>query len=282
MKPSVFLFGQPLADYAPLAKRADELGFESAWVADHLAAPIEFAPTYPYRESGRPSFVAQTPFADPLVLMGQLSAVTQKILLGIGVLVLPLRNPFVAAKAAATAQDLSNGRLLMGVGVGWMREEFDAVGEPFDRRAARMEEMLTVMKKLWTGDPVNFAGEWHRFDTLQMSPGVSRPIPILVGGSSGAALRRAACIGDGWCGPPCSLEDNIAHRARIERERGLAKRDGMPFTYWVRSNEPTSRELIARYREAGFAHLIVALPLPLDSMPDRQEWLAQVADWYRE
>ncbi len=282
MKPSTFLFGQPLGDYAPLARRADELGFESVWVADHLAAPIEFAPTYPYRESGRPSFVAETPFADPLVLMGQLSAVTQKILLGIGVLVLPLRNPFVAAKAAATAQDLSNGRLLLGVGVGWMREEFDAVGEPFVRRAARMEEMLVVMNKLWTGEAVKHEGEWYRFDTLQMSPGVIRPIPILVGGSSEPALQRAARIADGWCGPPCSLADNIAHRTVIERALGPAGRDAKHFSYWVRSNEATSNDLIARYRDAGFEHLIVALPLALDSMAGKLEWLEQVANWYRE
>ena len=279
MKPSVFLFGWPLAEYATLAKQADDLDYESVWVADHLAAPIEFAPTYPYRESGKPSFVSDTPFADPFVLHAQLAAVTRQVQLGIGVLVLPLRNPFVVAKAAATTQELSGGRLQLGVGVGWMREEFDAVGEKFQGRAGRMEEMIEVMKKLWTGQAVEHAGAHYRFPPLQMSPGVSKPVPILVGGSSEPALKRAARIADGWCGPPCTLADNIAHRTVLDRELALAGRDRMAFKLWVRNSEPTTRELIVRYRDLGFQHLIVALPLTIDSAAGRSEWLAQVAEW---
>lgn len=281
MKPSVFLFGWPLAEYATLAKQADDLDYESVWVADHLAAPIEFAPTYPYRESGKPSFVSDTPFADPFVLHAQLAAVTKQVQLGIGVLVLPLRNPFVVAKAAATTQELSGGRLQLGVGVGWMKEEFDAVGEKFQGRAGRMEEMIEVMKKLWTGQAVEHAGAHYRFLPLQMSPGVSKPVPILVGGSSEPALKRAARIADGWCGPPCTLADNIAHRTVLDRELALAGRDRMAFKLWVRNSEPTTRELITRYRDLGFRHLIVALPLTIDSAAGRSEWLAQVAEWTR-
>jgi probable F420-dependent oxidoreductase len=281
MKPSVFLFGWPLAEYATLAKQADDLDYESVWVADHLAAPIEFAPTYPYRESGKPSFVADTPFADPFVLHAQLAAVTKKVHLGIGVLVLPLRNPFVVAKAAATTQELSGGRLQLGVGVGWMKEEFDAVGEAFQGRAGRMEEMIEVMKKLWSGQAVEHAGAHYRFAPLQMSPGVSTLVPILVGGSSEPALKRAARIADGWCGPPCTLADNIAHRTVLDRELALAGRDRMAFKLWVRNSEPTTRELVVRYRDLGFRHLIVALPMTIDSAAGRSDWLAQVAEWTR-
>lgn len=281
MRPSVFLFGWPLAEYATLARCADELNYESVWVADHLAAPIEFAPTYPYRESGKPSFVADTPFADPFVLHAQLAAVTRQVQLGIGVLVLPLRNPFVVAKAAATTQELSGGRLQLGVGVGWMKEEFDAVGEAFSGRAGRMEEMIEVMKKLWTGQAVEHAGPNYRFAPLQMSPGVSKPVPILVGGSSKPALGRAARIADGWCGPPCTLADNIAHRTVLDRELALAGRDRMAFKLWVRNSEPTTRDLVVRYRDLGFRHLIVALPMSIDSAAGRAEWLAQVAEWTR-
>lgn len=281
MQPSAFLFGQPLGDYAALAGHADELGFESVWVADHLAAPVEFAPNYPYRDTGRPSFVPETPFADPLVLAAQLGAVTRRLLLGIGVLVLPLRNPFVAAKAAATAQLLTGGRLLLGVGVGWMKEEFDAVGEPFARRAARMEEMIAVMRKLWSGEPVEHAGEWYRFPTLQMSPGVPGGLPVLVGGHSEPAVRRAARIGEGWCGPPCTLADNQAHRELIRQELAAAGRDERSFGLWVRTNEAATRDLVSRYRDAGFEHLILTMPLAIDSLAGKREWLAEVADWYR-
>lgn len=279
MKPSIFLFGLPLNDYAPLARRADELGYESAWVPDHLVAPIEFEPNYPYRESGKPSFVSDTPFPDPFVLIGQLGAVTRKLLLGIGVFVLPLRNPFVTAKAAATAHALSGGRLQLGVGIGWMREEFEAVGEAFARRAARTDEMLAVMRKLWTGQAVEHAGEWYRFRKLQMSPGVMAP-PILFGGSSEPALVRAARQGEGWCGPPCTLEQNVAYRERLRRELDAAGRDPSAFRLWVRSNQPTTAELIAQYRDAGFEQLIVGLPLTLDSQAARLAWIEQVSDWY--
>ncbi|MBM3347023.1 MAG: LLM class flavin-dependent oxidoreductase, partial [Betaproteobacteria bacterium] len=154
MKISVRIFGFPLDSYAPIARAAEALGFEALWIPEHLVAPLKFEANYPYRSTGRPSFLPDTPFADPWVMLGHLAAMTRRIKLGVGVFVLPLRNPFVAAKAAGTAQALSNGRILMGVGIGWMREEFDTVGEKFERRGARTDEMLAVMKKLWSGQPV--------------------------------------------------------------------------------------------------------------------------------
>ncbi len=273
------MFGAPLRDYAAVAQRADALGFEAFWLPEHLAVPLEFNPVYPYQESGRPGFEPDTPFADPWVMIGHLSALTRQLQFGIGVFVLPLRNPFVVAKAAATAQELSGGRTLMGLGIGWMREEFDAVGQPFERRAARMEEMIAVMKKLWSGAPVEHAGDWYRFRSLQMSPALSAPLPLIFGGSSEPAVRRAARMGDGWYGPPETLSAAIESRRRVQEELDRAGRNAAAFSIWSRPAQPASAELLAQYRDAGFERLVIALPRSLTDPAARLEWLEQAAQW---
>jgi probable F420-dependent oxidoreductase len=282
MKLSVRVFGFALRDYAPIAKRADELGFEAVWIPEHLVAPIDFEANYPYRNTGRPSFLPDTPFGDAWVMLSHLAAVTSRIKLGVGVFVLPLRNPFVVAKAAATAQELSNGRVLMGVGIGWMREEFQAVGELFERRGGRTDEMLAVMKKLWTGQPVEHAGEWYRFKALQMSPGLTRPLPIIMGGAGEQALRRAARIGDGWYGPPCDLAAAIGYRTTLQRELAAAGRDPGSFQFWVRAtaapDQAGTRANIAQFRDAGFEHLVVQVPLDLPDNPSRVAWVEQLSN----
>lgn len=273
------MFGAPLRDYAAVAQRVDALGFEAFWLPEHLAVPLEFDPVYPYQASGRPGFEPDTPFADPWVMMGHLAALTQRLQFGVGVFVLPLRNPFVVAKAAATAQLLSQGRVLMGLGIGWMREEFDAVGQPFARRATRMEEMIEVMKKLWSGAPVEHAGEWYRFRSLQMSPGLPAPPPLIFGGASDPAVKRAARIGDGWYGPPETLAAAIESRRKVLSELDKAGRDPKSFSVWSRPDQPASAAVLAQYREAGFERLVIALPRSLTETAARLDWLEQAAQW---
>ena len=283
MKISVRIFGFPLADYAPIARHADELGFEAVWIPEHLVAPHDFEANYPYRSTGRPSFLPETPFADAWVMLGHLAAVTRRIKLGVGVFVLPLRNPFVVAKAAGTAQELSGGRVLMGVGIGWMREEFVAVGEPFERRGARTDEMLVVMKKLWSGQPVEHAGEWYRFAKLQMSPGLARPLPVIMGGAGEQALRRAVRVGDGWYGPPCDLAAAIGYREQLQRELEAAKRDPAGFQLWVRAPAATDetgvKAGLEQFREAGFEHVVAQVPLDLPDTAARVAWVEKLARW---
>ena len=283
MKLSVRIFGFPLAGYAAIAKRADELGFEALWIPEHLVAPHAFDANYPYRDTGRPSFLPDTPFADAWVMLSHLAAVTTRIQLGVGVFVLPLRNPFVVAKAAGTAQELSGGRVLMGVGIGWMREEFAAVGAAFERRGARTDEMLEVMKKLWTGQPVEHAGEWYRFDALQMSPGLTRPLPIIMGGAGEQALRRAARVGDGWYGPPCDFAQTLGYRSALHRELAAAGRDPSAFQLWVRgpvaADESGVKAGLAQLREAGFAHVVMQVPRELPDDAARVGWLEQLSRW---
>lgn len=281
MKLSVRLFGFPLRDYAPLARRADELGFEAAWVPEHLLAPLEFNTVYPYSNTGRPSFLPETPFGDPWVMLANLAAVTSRIELGVGVFVLPLRNPFVVAKAVATAQELSCGRVLMGVGIGWMREEFETVGEQFESRGARTEEMIQVMHKLWSGLPVEHEGKWYRFRKLQMSPGLTRIPPLMLGGTGDLALKRAARIGNGWYGPPCDLAAAIGYRDTLHRVLAAAGRDEADFKIWVRTPETSdlsaTKISIAQHRDAGFEHLLVHVPRDLPDNAARLSWLERLA-----
>ena len=279
MKLSILSSGTPLRQCAAMARRAEALGFEAMWVPNHLVAPHEFEPKYPYQATGRPRFTPDTPFADPWIMITHLAGQTARLAFGVGVFVLPMYNPFVAAKAIATTQELSGGRVLFGVGIGWCKEEFDVVGEPFARRATRTEEMLAVMRKLWTGLPVSHSGEWYRFDTLQMSPGVTPP-PILWGGTSDAALVRAARlpICEGWFGAPSQIAQTIEIRGKLRANLEREGRDPARFSIWARASETIDAAIIARYREAGFEHLALRPPDALEG-DARIDWLDQVAQW---
>lgn len=276
MRLSIRLFGFPMSEYAALARCGDEFGFEAVWVPDHLIPPSEFAPNYPYSETGRPTFTAETQFADPWVMLGHLAASTRKIKLGVGVFILPLRDPFVVAKAVATVQELSGGRVLFGVGIGWMREEFGIVGQRFARRAERTAEMMEVMRKLWSGRPVVHDGFWYKFPEVQMSPGVVPP-PIFLGGSSDAAIGRAAALGDGWYGPPCALEEAKSYRRKLNEALEKQGRDVGEFHIWVRAPEPATRDVLNAYEAAGFDHLVVNVPRNLPDAAQRLAWLSEIA-----
>jgi probable F420-dependent oxidoreductase len=255
---SLNVFGLPLQSYAPLAIAAERSGYESLWLSDHLIAPVDWEPTYPYDSTGRPgAYGIDTPLCDVWVTLGHLACATSRITLATGVYILPLRNPFVTAKAAATVQALSGGRLVLGVGSGWMREEFDAVGESFDSRGARMDEIVAILRKLWTGGPVSHRGEHYSFDAVQMNPAAEPAPPIVVGGLTPPALRRAARVGDGWFGPAASLADAVRARDTIEAERRTLGRDHLPFRYWIRIGDPWSEAEAASIAAAGFEDVVV-------------------------
>src|SRR2546425_727304 len=182
-----------------LVKRGESLGFASVMIADHLVFPVTIKSRYPHPISG--DFPGQGDVLDQLSLMAFVAAKTTRLRLVMSVMIVPYRNPVLTAKALATIDVLSKGRVTLGVGVGWMREEFEALGAPdFDRRGAVTDEYLRILKTLWTESPASFSGRFYRFDALHCRPQpVQKPHPpIWVGGHSKAALRRAARLGDGW------------------------------------------------------------------------------------
>jgi len=182
-----------------LARGAEAAGFESVWTVEHVIYPEGYESTYPYDPSGKMVMSASTPLPDPLLWLAFVAAATETLRLGTGILILPQRNPVVLAKEVATLDHLSGGRVELGIGVGWLREEFDALGIPWERRGARTEEHMAVMRALWDQDHASFHGELYDFDDVSSNPKpVNGRVPIHVGGHTRAAAERAGRVGDGF------------------------------------------------------------------------------------
>ena len=182
-----------------LVRRGEALGFHSVMIADHIVFPVSIASRYPYTVDG--AFPGQGDALEQLALMAFIAGKTTTLRLVTSVMILPYRNPVTTAKTLATIDVLSRGRVTVGVGVGWLREEFEALAAPdFDRRGAVSDEYLRIFKTLWTRSPASFAGEFYRFEGVRCLPApVQDPHPpIWIGGHSRAALRRVARLGDGW------------------------------------------------------------------------------------
>ena len=182
-----------------IATAAEEAGFESLWTVEHVVVPADYESEYPYSPNGRMPGPEESPIPDPLVWLTWVGARTTTLRLGTGILILPQRNPVVLAKEVATLDVLSGGRVVLGVGIGWLEEEFDVIGVSFPDRARRTDEYVEVMRALWSQDMATFSGETVDFRDVVMRPlPVERHVPIVVGGHSPAAARRAGRLGDGF------------------------------------------------------------------------------------
>lgn len=183
-----------------LVQAGEEAGFESAWTVDHVVVPEGYESDYPYSEDGRMAGgVNDIPLPDPLIFMSFLASVTSRIKLATGILIVPQRNPVVTAKQIATLDHLSGGRILLGIGVGWLEEEFNAIGTPFADRGRRTDEYVAAMRELWSSESPTFDGEFVHFRNAHCQPQpVDGSVPIIVGGHSRAAARRAGRLGDGF------------------------------------------------------------------------------------
>jgi probable F420-dependent oxidoreductase len=211
-----------------VATAAERLGFDSVWMFDHLFTPVGLESKYPYTGSGDYPMSPDHPFFDPIGLFGVLAASTERVRMGTGVMIPTYRHPIVLAKILATIENFAPGRLVLGAGAGWMREEFEAVGVPFERRGARFEEYIAALRTLWSGDNVSFSGDFYSWDEGGFLPSPTQPIPVIVGGHGDRALRRAARIGDGWAvvtapGQGAGL-DGVA--SRVETLRSYLDEEG--------------------------------------------------------
>jgi probable F420-dependent oxidoreductase len=193
------------------ARAAETAGFESMWTVEHVVYPDDYASAYPYSPDGRMPAVPSTPIPDPLVWLAFVASATTTLRLATGILILPQRNPVVLAKELATLDHLSGGRVELGIGVGWLREEFDALGVPWERRGKRTDEYVQAMRALWAGDAASFGGEFVSFARVSSNPKPAQgAIPIVVGGHSRSAAERAGRLGDGFFpgrGSPAELAE---------------------------------------------------------------------------
>lgn len=240
-----------------VAIRAEELGFSDVWVSDHVVQPADQGYPSPY-------------LYEPLLTLGWAAAATERIGLGTSVLVVPQYHPLVLANALASLDNLSGGRLQLVVGVGWSKAEFDALDQDFHTRGARTDEALAIFRRVWADDPASFHGEHYAFDDLRVLPKPAHHIPILVGGTSKRALRRATETGDGYQGISTSPDDLAALVATLRAER---PEDSFTISYrtgWdPQGMEPSQIvDEAAAYAEAGVTH-VVSAPWRTDA----DEWI---------
>ena len=182
-----------------IARLGESLGFDSVWGGEHVIRPAKIASPYPYTEDGEMPGDEETPIPDPLIWLAYVAAAAPTLRLGTCILILPQRNPLVLAKELATLDHLSGGRVELGIGVGWLKEEFDALGIPWERRGARTDEYVAALRALWAGPEAEYHGEFVDFEPATCCPRpVNGDIPIMVGGDTEAAIRRAARLADGY------------------------------------------------------------------------------------
>lgn len=209
-----------------ICRRAEAAGFESVWGGEHVVMPDSIGSRYPYTADGKIPAEPDTPIPDPLIWLAFAAAAAPSLRLGTCILIVPQRNPLILAKELATLDQLSGGRVELGLGVGWMREEFDALGVAWERRGARNDEYIAAMRALWSGPHAEFHGEFVDFAPATCSPRpVNGSIPILVGGDTDAAIQRAVRIADGYFPGEGDAERLGALIGRLRKAAEKAKRD---------------------------------------------------------
>ncbi|MEH6551998.1 MAG: LLM class F420-dependent oxidoreductase [Pseudomonadales bacterium] len=245
-----------IADILELARTADETGWDAITFSDHIVHPQTINTPYPYTENGERRWDAFTEWPDPWVIIGACAAVTKNLRFTNNVFVLPIRNPFIAAKAISTAAIVSNNRVTLTVGVGWSKDEYQLMQQDFHTRGKRCDEMIEILKKLWTGDMVEHHGEFYDFDKLEMNPAPSQDIPIWVGGISTAAHKRAARLGDGWLSDLQPSDEIIQTVAQIQAYRNTYDRSHLPFEVMASPSDAWDISGYKKLEDGGITHLM--------------------------
>ena len=266
-----------------VAQRAEALGYDHVWVSDHIILPKKVDSFYPYAEDGVATFKPNEPYYEPLSALNFIAGCTQRVRLGTHVLIIPYRNPVLTAKILSTLDVLSGGRVILGAGVGWMEEEFQAMGlDTYKDRGAVTDEYLQVYKELWTKEDASFDGKYYQISDTGFEPKpVQKPHPpVWIGGHSGPAVRRAAKYGDGWMPiglrPPAILEPEelagkIARLRKLTVEAGRAE-DAVALTFstgvvfndaagssraWMQGNPDQIASDLRQYQDLGVSNFIV-------------------------
>jgi|TARA_Y100000310_G_C20660590_1_gene804500 probable F420-dependent oxidoreductase len=267
-------FGLP-EHAAELATVAEEAGFDSLWTVEHVLVPKGYESIYPYHRSGRLRGPDESPMPDPILWMSFVAALTKTIKLSTGVLILPQRHPAYVAKEFATLDSLSGGRAMLGVGIGWLEEEFDALGVPFKHRVARTEESIKAIRDLWKAGPSTFEGEHFSWPAVESNPKpVQSPgVPIIIGGHVPAAARRAARFGDGFFPGRIDRLDELIAALRKECEAIGRNPDDVEITTGTPNMTPDG---IKEMEDRGVVRLTV--PVPGTNKDDIRQGLEHFAE----
>ena len=265
-----------------VAASAERSGFATLWVGEHVVMVDEPVSPYPYSDDGRIAISAEVDWLDPFITLSFAAAATNRIELATGVLLLPEHNPVITAKQAASLDRMTGGRLSLGVGIGWSKEEYDALGVPFEGRGRRMGEYAEAMRVLWRDDVASYSGEFVSFDRVRVNPKPrGRSIPIVLGGNSDAALRRVAEWGDGWYGFNLADVEEAAYRA--SKLRALCRevgRDPTELRLAVALQDPVPADAV-RLADAGIDELVLVESPPADPIA-AEAWISDLAgQWMR-
>ena len=268
-----------------LAQAGEAAGFEFIWTVEHTVVPAGYGSAYPYADSGKMAGGDDAiPLPDPLIWMAYVAAATKRINLATGIMILPQHNPVVVAKQVATLDHLSGGRTLLGIGVGWLKEEFDALGVPFDDRGRRTDEYIQVLRELWGADKPTFDGEFVKFrDTYCRPRPAQGQVPIIVGGHSKAAARRAGRLGDGFFPARGAPEDLFAIARAAAKDAG---RD--PAKLEITVGLPEKIEDIAALAAMGVSRVLVpvsgmaGLATVIGTPEDALKWRDTIARYATE
>ena len=243
-----------------MAQKAESLGYESVWTFEHVIVPLDYQSKYPYSASGKMGGSPDVNFIDPLIALSFIAAATEKIRLGTGVNILSQANPMYVAKQSASLDLLSNGRFMLGVGIGWLEEEFAALGVPFERRGARFDDYLQGMRKVWSGEVVEHQSEflnWSGFKSYPMP--MQDPLPVIMGGSKGKIHERIALYGNGWFAPTSDLAELARHLDEIGKQCDLIDRDYNEIEISIMWSGQTQQEQIDAYQDLGVERMVVPL-----------------------
>ena len=272
------------AEAIELILAAEQAGFESAWTVEHTVIPENYQSAYPYSEDGKMAGGQDdVPLPDPLIWMAYVAAVTSKIKLATGILILPQHNPVITAKQIATLDMMSGGRILIGIGVGWMREEFEALGAPFENRGARTDDYVAAMRALWSQEKATHHGEYANFENIYCRPQpIDGAVPIIVGGHSRPAARRAGRLGNGYFPARGAPADLISLARATAEEHG---RD--PDILEITTSFPDDMDQISALANAGVDRLLIpvtpmaGLATRISNPDDVKNW-NDIVDKYRD
>ena len=241
-----------------IAQLAEGLGYESVWTFEHVIVPVDYESKYPYNDSGKMGAPPETNFVDPLIALTAVSASTSTIKLGTGVNILSQVNPIYIAKQAASLDFMSNGRFMLGVGIGWLKEEFEALGVPFERRGERFDDYVEGMRKIWSGDIVEHQSDfisWSNFKSYPLP--IQNPFPVVMGGIKGKIFDRIAKYGNGWYAPAGDPAELKGHLESLRRACDDIGRDMSEIEITCMWPGRGGNEFLGQLAEVGVNRVVV-------------------------
>ena len=258
-----------------LAKLAESLRYESVWTFEHVIVPIDYESKYPYNSSGKMGMPPETNFVDPLIALTAVAAVTKEIRLGTGVNILSQVNPLYMAKQAASLDFVSNGRVMLGVGIGWLKEEFEALGVPYEKRGARFDDYVAGMRKVWSEEVVEHESDfisWHGFKSYPLP--IQNPFPVVMGGVKGKIFERTAQLGNGWFAPTGDPSELKTHLESLKIECDKIGRDVTEIEITCMWPGQGGRDFLEELTSVGVGRVVV----PMMGAAEPTEHLQNIAE----